>query len=87
MLKIEGLNVYSDNKKILENINLEFEYGKLYLIFGASGSGKTTLAKAILNDESLKKEGKIFLDNIDITNEKTENTSNIYFILFRILLK
>ena len=58
MLKIEGLNVYSDNKKILENINLEFECGKLYLIFGPNGSGKTTLAKAILNDESLKKKEK-----------------------------
>jgi len=46
MLKIEGLNAYSDNKKILENINLEFEYGKLYLIFGPNGSGKTTLAKS-----------------------------------------
>jgi len=60
MLKTEGLNVYSDNKKILENINLEFEYGKLYLIFGPNGSGKTTLVKAILNDESLKKEEKYF---------------------------
>jgi len=83
MLKIEGLNVYSDNKKILENINLEFEYGKLYLIFGPNGSGKTTLAKSILNDESLKKEGKIFLDNIDITNEKTENIAKYVFYSFQ----
>jgi Fe-S cluster assembly ATP-binding protein len=83
MLKIEGLNVYSDNKKILENVNLEFEYGKLYLVFGPNGSGKTTLAKAILNDESLKKDGKIILDNIDITNEKTENIAKHIFYSFQ----
>jgi len=83
MLKIEGLNVYSDNKKILENVNLEFEYGKLYLVFGPNGSGKTTFAKAILNDESLKKDGKIILDNIDITNEKTENIAKHIFYSFQ----
>jgi len=83
MLKIEGLNIYSDNKKILENVNLEFEYGKLYLVFGPNGSGKTTLAKAILNDESLKKDGKIILDNIDITNEKTENIAKHIFYSFQ----
>ena len=33
---------YKEKIKILEDINLTFEKGKLYAIMGESGSGKTT---------------------------------------------
>ncbi|MGC9079579.1 MAG: ATP-binding cassette domain-containing protein [Nanopusillaceae archaeon] len=80
MLKIEGLNVYIGDKKILDNINLEFDYGKLYVILGPNGSGKTSLCRAILGDENIRKEGKIILDNEDITNKKTEEIAKyIYY--------
>ena len=34
---------YTNGKKILNNISMEFEKGKFYTILGVSGSGKTTL--------------------------------------------
>ncbi|MGC9133392.1 MAG: ABC transporter ATP-binding protein [Nanopusillaceae archaeon] len=83
MLEIKKLNVYSNGRKILNNISLSFDYGKLYLIFGPNGSGKTTLCRAILNDENIKKEGEIILDGKDITNEKTENISKNIFYSFQ----
>ena len=33
---------YEQNKKILDDINIDFEEGKFYTIIGESGSGKTT---------------------------------------------
>jgi putative ATP-binding cassette transporter len=42
------LNIYTPNdKKMLEDINIEFEHGKSYIIKGASGIGKSTLIRAI----------------------------------------
>ena len=34
---------YKNGKKVLNDISMEFEEGKLYAILGASGSGKSTL--------------------------------------------
>ena len=34
---------YFSDRMIFENLNMEFERGKVYVILGASGSGKTTL--------------------------------------------
>ena len=39
---------YTNGKKILNNISMEFEKGKFYTILGVSGSGKTTLLLALL---------------------------------------
>lgn len=33
---------YEDNRRLFENVNLNFEKGKMYAILGTSGSGKTT---------------------------------------------
>ena len=33
---------YEQNKKILDDVNIDFEEGKFYTIIGESGSGKTT---------------------------------------------
>ncbi|BBL45455.1 Fe-S cluster assembly ATPase SufC [Nanobdella aerobiophila] len=83
MLKIENLSIYSEDKKILNNINLDFENGKIYLIFGPNGSGKTTLSKAILNDINYRKEGRIILNDIDITNMKTEEIAKYIYYSFQ----
>lgn len=80
MLLIKNLNVWIDNKKILENINAEFKYSEISVIIGPNGSGKSTLARAILNDRRLRKEGKIILDGEDITNLETYKIAEkIYF--------
>lgn len=43
----EGIQFSYGDKKILENINIQFEKGKMYAIIGESGSGKSTLLKII----------------------------------------
>ena len=43
--QFKNLNVRVDQKNILENINLNFNYGENVLILGPNGSGKSTLLK------------------------------------------
>lgn len=45
MLSMQNISYSYKNsdKKVLNNINVDFEEGKFYTIVGASGSGKTTL--------------------------------------------
>ena len=49
----------------LENLNLEFERGKVYVILGASGSGKTTLL-SLLGGLDTPKGGQILFEGKDI---------------------
>jgi len=69
--KIKNLNVWIENKKILDNINLEIKRGKIYFLMGPNGSGKTTLCKAILGFPELKIEGIIEVDGENILNLNT----------------
>ena len=47
ILKLKNINVFYGDKKILDNINIEFEKNKITSIIGPSGCGKTTLLKTI----------------------------------------
>lgn len=47
-IEIKGLSVNYGRKRILTNIFLNFEKGKIYGIIGPNGAGKSTLFKAIL---------------------------------------
>ena len=47
-LKIENLNVTVENKKILNNFNLEIKSGEIHAIMGPNGTGKSTLLKVIM---------------------------------------
>lgn len=65
-LKVNDLSTSYDQKRILNNVNLRFDSGKIYGVIGPNGSGKSTLFKSILdlikidngdisiNDDSLK---------------------------------
>ena len=63
---------YTNGKKILNNISMEFEKGKFYTILGVSGSGKTTLLSLLAGlDEP--QSGKILYNNQDIMEKGYEN--------------
>ena len=56
---------YFSDRMIFENLNMEFERGKVYVILGASGSGKTTLL-SLLGGLDTPKGGKVLFEGQDI---------------------
>ncbi|MGN7312692.1 ATP-binding cassette domain-containing protein [Alkalicoccobacillus gibsonii] len=62
MIKIEDLNKTMKKNQVLKNINVSFDKGKIYGLFGKNGSGKTMLLRAI-SGLIVPTEGKITIDN------------------------
>ena len=60
LLEISNLNKSFDNKKILEDINLTIESGKIIGLLGKNGVGKTTLIK-LINDLLTPTTGEILI--------------------------
>ncbi|RUM92404.1 MAG: ABC transporter ATP-binding protein [Thiothrix sp.] len=54
MILIKDLSKSFGNNKVLNDINIEFEKGKVYGIIGENGSGKTTLFRCISGLESYR---------------------------------
>ena len=72
MLEIKNLSFQVENdtteeKEILDNINLSISSGSFVAITGPNGSGKSTLAKMIMGIEK-PTEGQIIFEGKDITN-------------------
>lgn len=68
LLKLDNISYHYDKSKVmvLNNLNMEFDAGKIYTIVGKSGAGKTTLL-SVLSSLAAPTEGKIFLNGEDIT--------------------
>lgn len=71
MLKLAGVGVTAEGEngavRILRDINLTLEKKKIYVMTGPNGGGKTSLAKTVMGIYKAS-EGKITLDDIDITD-------------------
>ena len=52
MIHINNLSVYIQDKKILDEISLQFEKGKNYCVLGKNGSGKSSLAYTLMGHPS-----------------------------------
>jgi len=61
IISVKGISVSFDRKRVLSNIFLEIEAGKIYGVIGPNGAGKSTLFKAIL--------GLVEIDNGHISVE------------------
>jgi iron(III) transport system ATP-binding protein len=61
---------YDKHSIVLHNLNLSIRQGEIMSIAGPSGCGKTTLLRCLAGLETC--EGMIEMNDIDITNEKTE---------------
>ena len=68
VLEIVNLRKDIKEKKILDNVNLRLESGKIYGIVGRNGAGKTMLFRAI---SGLMKcsDGKILLDGKELSKD------------------
>lgn len=63
ILKLKDLSFSYDNEDyVFKNINLKFEKGKVYGIFGKSGAGKSTLLSLLAGLENYK-EGEILYND------------------------
>ena len=76
MLKLENICFERDNKKILDNINLNIDTDKFIAITGPNGSGKSTLVKIIMGIEK-QDSGKILFEGKDITNLSIDERANL----------
>ena len=67
ILQIKKLSYSYDKttKKVLNNINYNFEKGKIYAIIGKSGAGKTTLL-SLLSALTNPTEGQILYNGNEI---------------------
>ena len=60
LLEIKNLNKSFDNRKILNDVNLSIQSGKIIGLLGKNGVGKTTLIK-LINDLLVPTSGEIFI--------------------------
>lgn len=71
MLTLEKIDLKlgqgQEESHILQDISINFESGKLYVITGPNGGGKTSIAKLIMGIYQPSR-GKIFLDGREITS-------------------
>ena len=69
-------------RKVIKNVNLTFEAGKMSVLVGLNGAGKTTLIKLItrLYDPT---EGEILLDGININQYDVKELYSLYGIIFQ----
>lgn len=82
LLKIENLSVSIDNKKILNDYNLEINKGEVHAIMGPNGSGKSTLSKTIMGDTHYKvNDGSIIFEDKKINDLKTDERARLGIFL------
>jgi phosphate transport system ATP-binding protein len=80
-ISVQQLNVTYGKHQALKNITVEIPRNQITVIIGSSGCGKTTLLKSCnrlleLSDE-VELTGHVFIDNIDIYNDKQIDPINI----------
>jgi len=82
LLKVENLTVDYKEHRIIENVNVDIEKGRIYSIIGPNGCGKTTFLRAI--SRNIKpKEGRVLLDNVSIFSLKTKKVARKMAVLFQ----
>ncbi len=73
-IKLTNINKRFDDVQALNNINLEFEHGKVYGLIGRNGAGKTTLLKTI-SKMLTPSSGEIDCKGLSIAYSRSENPS------------
>jgi ABC-type Fe3+/spermidine/putrescine transport system ATPase subunit len=71
MLAVKGLS-FKIGKFLLKDINLDIQKNEYFVLLGRTGSGKTTLLKCICGLYKVT-DGRIFLNDIDVTDSTSES--------------
>ena len=76
MLKLENLTASIGDVQILKGIDLEIKPGELHAIMGPNGSGISTLCHVVMGNETYQEQGKILVENSDLSGQKQLERSN-----------
>lgn len=66
MLRVEGLGVSYGALRALQDVSWQVHAGEILGLIGPNGAGKSTCFEAVTN--MVTREGKVFLDGIDVSN-------------------
>lgn len=76
LISIKNLNYKLEDRVLFNNLNLEVQKGKKYLLKGANGSGKSTFSRILLGIEK-EFEGQILINNkYDIKKINPDSINN-----------
>jgi phospholipid/cholesterol/gamma-HCH transport system ATP-binding protein len=76
LVSVHNLSFSRGNKKIFDNISLEFERGKITAIMGPSGTGKTTLLK-LIGGQLFPDQGTVTVDGRDVHRLRRSELYNL----------
>lgn len=78
MLSIKSLNVEVNDKKILNNFNLDIKDGEVHALMGPNGIGKSTLSRVIMRDDKyIVKSGEVTFDGTNILPLNTDEVARL----------
>ena len=78
MLEIKNVYKAFDERKVLNGVSLNIEYGSIFGLVGINGAGKSTLLRSIAGIYQLD-DGCILFDGLD-TYDDTEVRKNIFLV-------
>ena len=76
LVSVQNLSFSRGNKRIFDDISLEFERGKITAIMGPSGTGKTTLLK-LIGGQLFPKQGTITVDGNNVHRLRRSELYNL----------
>tara|TARA_B100000886_G_scaffold146080_1_gene99314 strand:+ start:197 stop:862 length:666 start_codon:yes stop_codon:yes gene_type:complete len=79
LLSAKNISKTFQEKKVLDNININVKEGEIVAISGASGAGKTTLLNILstLDRPDVNNSSSLFIDNHEVFNLKENELANL----------